>query len=1817
MRRALRRLIPVICALASVLTALAATAQSGENVIPDRRVAISRNVDFYSSDLANIFDTTLDACQAACLANPRCSAFTFNERSGACFPKEGVSQLEPYDGAISARIYPTSPDVLANASDRVASLDFLTSRDLDAARRLAETIGRLHSVDENSALELIRAAQAARVSGNMTQTLRLTGAAIALTDQADLWTEYARLARTESFGDLTSRIRGRGLSAAINAYLRAPEGASQVNALIELAEALEDRERGRRMIDALRLAQSISPRRDTEALLTEAIGKYGFRVSDTQVDSDAAQPRICAVFNEALVRTGVDYSTYVQMPDPALTVTAEGSQICIDGVRHGTRATFTLREGLPAASGETLARSVELTLYVRDRAPSLRFVSRAYVLPRMGEVAIPVEAVNLTEADLTLYRVSDRAIIRSIQDNLFASPLYEWEQDRFERNIGTEIWSGTADLPTELNRDITARLPMSEAIADQPAGVYVLRAAIPEADQWENPPAFQWFILSDHGLTTMQGVDGLTVSVRSLADTSATEGAQVTLLSRANAVLGEAVTDTRGIARFDPGLTRGTGAAEPALITVTKADDMAFLSLTGPAFDLSDRGVEGREPAPPIDVFLTTDRGAYRAGETIHVTALTRDEQVRALPGVPLTAILRRPDGVEYSRQISTGERDGGHVFSLPVDSSAPRGPWTVALHVDPDEPALRATTVLVEDFLPERIDFDMDLPDVLPAAGGDMGLSARYLFGAPGAGLAVEGEARLSPARTLSDYPGYSFGRHDDRPGARTMSFSSDTDLDGTALVTLELPNLSAPGWPMALAVTTRVSEASGRPVERRAATRVLPQTDLIGIRPGFDGVLPENGTAEFSLIALDPDLAPKTMDVTWTVNRVSTRYQWYRIDGRWDWEPITTRERVETGTATLGATPVTVSAPVTWGAYEIVVERADGAYLSSSDSFFGGWYVPEDSGTTPDFLDLSLDATSYAPGDTANLRIVPRYAGTALITVMSNRIIHMEAVEVPKGATVIPLDVTEDWGAGAYVSAAVVRPMELETGRNPARSLGLAYAAVAPGDRALTVDLLVPDEVAPRGPMQVRMRIDGVREMGAAHVTLAAVDVGILNLTGFDSPDPQGHYFGQRRLGIELRDIYGRLIDGSQGALGQVRSGGDASAVMGTESPPPTEELVAFFSGPVSVDMRGEATVTFDLPAFNGTVRLMAVAWSAEGVGQAEADVLVRDPIVVAASVPRFLAPGDRTEMLLELTHAKGPTGPLDLSLRAEGIALAGAAPSQLTIGEGETIRLRLPLAAVGVGDHTLKVNLTTPGGDVLTKDLTIPVRLNDPEVSRQSRFTLAAGETFTFDDQVFDALQPGTGSAVLSVGPLARFDAPGLLATLDRYPYGCTEQLTSRALPLLYFDGVARAMDLPGADQVDTRITQAVTRILARQGRNGSFGLWRTDSGDLWLDAYVTDFLSRARARGHEVPDQAFESAVDNLLNRVNSYPDFDAETGGRGGDLAYALMVLAREGAASIGDLRYYADEKAADFGTPIAMAQLGAALSFYGEQVRADRMFARAARLVETRMAAQEAAVWRADYGTSYRDAAAVLTLALESGSAALNTETFSNRLARAGQRVSTQEAVWTLLATNALINDLRDTGITVDGQSPDGPLVRLRDARTSAAPVAIANNSDEATELTVTTFGVPVLPEPQGGNGYSIRRDYYTIAGNEADLTNLSSGNRLVVVLTVTPFGRQEARLMVDDPLPAGFEIDNPNLLQSGDIGALDWLQTTWTQSVEFRSDRFLAAVDRRTDEPFRLAYIVRAVSPGDYHHPAAIVEDMYRPQMRAWTDTGRITVTE
>ncbi|PTW61338.1 hypothetical protein C8N35_10247 [Breoghania corrubedonensis] len=1810
---------------AVLLTAIPATAA-------EKRIVTVPDADYFGADYRTAKDVDLEACKAVCLDDPECKAFTYNQSARWCFLKRDFGDLRRFAGAVAGRVVEVKPQASPRDSEaRRAELDYLPSSLRQEADRFAASLATRYTPGSLGLDALIRNAEGAMASGHPIEAVTFFGRALVLAgERSDLWLSAAKAANSANPKDWQDqqRMRETATAAAVNAYLSSADDDTRIQSLEALAVSLKARQLWKPAIRSYRAALAIREDARLRGDYDRLVAEYGFRIVEHQVDSDAAAPRICLIFSDKLQTLRPNLADFVSvLGAPGTSVTVEDAQICVDGVRHGARYDISVRAGIPAADGEKLEKGANLTVYVRDRAPSVRFVGRAYVLPRGDDPTIPVVTVNTRELTGTIYRVSDRALAGLVREGNFLDQLNSWRADQMADDVGSKVWEGKIDVGSKLNQDVTTAIPLDDIGLDLKPGAYALVAKVPDdrSNQW-GPFATQWFIVSDLGLTSYSGRDGLHVFVRSLSTAKAVAGVTVTLVAANNDVLGSAVTDAGGQATFDPGLARGTGGNRPAVLNANvKGGDYAFLDLTKAPFDLTDRGVDGRPAPGPMDVFAYTERGVYRPGATVHAVALARDDKAMAQPDVPLTFVFKRPDGVEQRRAVVTDAGLGGHAVDLKLPSGAMRGTWSLAVYADPKGDALADVSFLVEDFEPERVAFELESqadrldPDV-PAT---ISLKADYLYGAPAAGMKLEGEVTLSPTREWSAFKGYEFGLADEEayPNSASLPAGLKTDVQGKLSFDLTLPDSPVDTQLSKADVVARLVDAGGRYVERTLTREVMPNSSRIGIRPLFEDSVAEGGPAEFNVILAGRDgkrMAAK--DVAWTLSKIETHYQWFKANGSWQFDAVKTTRRISAGTLDLDARdPGRLSLPVDWGRFRLEISGGPDQTATSVE-FSAGWYVAKASADTPDVLEVGLDKQRYRPGEVAKLRLQPRFGGIALIAVMADGLIDTKLVEV-KGAeeTSVDLPVTDAWGPGAYVTVTLYRPMDIAAKRMPSRAIGLTWLDVDPGKRDLSIELSTPETMRPNGTLAVPVKLANLAPGEEAYITVAAVDVGILNLTRYEPPAPDDWYFGQRKLGVEMRDLYGQLIDRMAGTRGAVRSGGDGMGLR-ADGPPPTQKPLALFSGVVKVDDDGEATVDFNIPDFNGTVKVMAVAWSAAGIGHASADVIVRDPVVASVSLPRFLNPGDNSRMLVELDNVEGPAGTYRLSFTETPEIAIAAADSDLTVelAAKEHKAVRVPIEGRIVGDAELTLVINGPDGPVATKTLALGVRDLTPDVTRRTVVSLVPGQSIYLGSSMLDGLRPEASHVSFSAGALAGLDVVGLLSSLNRYPYGCTEQLTSAALPLLYLNKVAEASGMTKDAELRNRVQRALAGILSNQASNGAFGVWSpNDEGrSLWLDAYVTDFLTRAREADYDVPSLAYSQALDNLANSLAYASDF--HDGGE--DVAYALYVLTRAGRSSIGDIRYYIDTKLADFATSLARAQLGAAAALYGEKARAQTAFASA--VTEIRSTDGKPWHYRSDYGSYLRDTAGVLALAADSGMSNLNFDDLTHRIAAdvaARARLSTQEKAWMLLAADALLKKDKAADLTLDGDALGSPATRLfGGAVLMNAALQVSNAGADAVDVATTVTGPAIGPLAPAGNGFTLTRETYDLDGKPVDAATVAQNQRMVVVLRVQALDDLSGRLMVVDPLPAGFEIDNPRLVRSGDLGGLDWLaldsQVTHT---EFRDDRFVATFDRDGSgvRNTTFAYLVRAVTPGSYARPPAQVEDMYRPDRFARTGTERVEV--
>ncbi|MFG1393734.1 alpha-2-macroglobulin family protein [Xanthobacter agilis] len=1648
------------------------------------------------------------------------------------------------------------------------------------------------------------------------------GLTLVAPQDAGVWLRLARsLAAIKPNEDEDANaITDNALAAAYIAYRRAGTRADEADALALIGRLYAGRGLWSAALDTMKVSLALRDAPAERAFYEKLKDEHGFRLVDYSVEADSAAPRACVQFSEDLA-AGTDFAPFVQvggMAKPA--VTAEARQICVEGLKHGERYTLRVRPGVPAANGESLRKPVDLSFYVRDRAPSVHFTGRNYVLPRTGQKGIPIVSVNTQAVKVNILRIGDRALVPTAIQGEFRQNIDSFVREQMAAATAIAIYSGILEVESPLNGEVTTAVPITEAIGTLEPGVYVMTAKPDRVlgDEDYGSEATQWFIVSDLGLTALSAQDGVHVLVRALGTAQPVADASVQLVAKSNEVLGEARSDADGHVRFDPGLSRGPAGLEPEVVIArTKAGDYAFLSLQETAFDLTDRGVAGREAPRALDAFVTPERGVYRSGESVHLTVLLRDAQGRAAAGVPLTLVLQRPDGVEDRRLVVADQSAGGRTVDLALLKGAMTGTWRVRAFTDPKLPAIGEASFLVEDYVPDRVEFTLSARDakVSRSRPVEVLLEGRFLFGAPAASLDVEAETELRIAESRKGFEGYRFGNADDDVFAERQPVADAPRTDGAGKATLSVAAGTLPRTdrPLEMETLVRLVEAGGRAVQRSIVLPVAPAGSQIGVKPLFSDRVREGETANFDVVVAGVDdkllAAP---NLTWKLSRIETRYQWYKVGSSWDYEPVKVVTRVGEGRlSTLSDGPARLAVPTEYGRYRLDV-IGDGLPLTSLafDAGFGG----DGTANTPDKLELTLDRSAYATGDTVAATITARTAGTATVMVLNEGLLAQKVVSVSPGANKVScFKAAENWGPGAYLVAFLHRPLDVAAGRMPGRAIGLAWFSVNREARTLKVELTPPAQMRPNETLAVPVRVSGIAPGDKAFVTVAAVDVGILNLTGFKPPAPDAVIFGQRRLSPEIRDLYGALIDGMQGSAGRLRSGGDGGEGQ-LQASPPTQAPLALFSGIVPVASDGTALVSFPIPAFDGTVRLMAMAWSADKLGHGSTDVVVRDKVVVLATLPRFLAAGDRSTLTLDLTNVEAPAGSYRLDVIATGAAAVPQPAPAVTLAEKQRLPVRLAVEGRGVGAAAINVKLTGQGVEIV-RSFALNVRPAYPEIARRTVRNLAPGESLTLSTALVGDLLPGTGSVAVSVTPNSTIDVPALLAALDRYPYGCAEQITSRALPLLSYNDlsalIGRVAD-PGADQ---RIRDSVTRLMARQGSDGSFGLWAAGGEDTWLDAYVADFLTRAKEKGFAVPEEAFDLALDRLRNTVN-LAGAEMQSGSEG--LAYALYVLARNGRAPLGDLRYIADTRLKNLSGPLAQGQVAAALALLGDRTRAERVFNVA--LEGLPAAPANAPAGRADFGSVLRDAAALTVLAREAG-----MEKYADiALARVDaarvrtERTSTQENAWLILAATSLVNSAKAMVLNVDGAEERGVFGRtLSRADLERGALTLRNGGPEPVKVVVSINGAPVAPEPAIARGFDLERRYYTLDGKPADPAQATQNQRFAVVLKVTETDSTRADILLVDYLPAGFEIENPSLVQGGGDGGFAWLdETSETSHVEFRDDRFVAAVTRQEgDAPFVVAYVVRAVSPGRYAHPPAVVEDMYRPDRFARTGAGAVEV--
>ncbi|WOI99711.1 alpha-2-macroglobulin family protein [Citrobacter koseri] len=1514
----------------------------------------------------------------------------------------------------------------------------------------------------------------------------------------------------------------------------------------------------------------------------------------------------------------------------------------------------SVERDLTALNKAAFGRAYEKTITTRDVQPSVGFASRGSLLPGKVVEGLPVMALNVNDVDVNFFRVKPESLAAFVSQWEYRNALSNWESDNLLK-MADLVYTGRFDLNPARNTREKRLLPLSDIKPLQQAGVYI--AVMNQAGHYNYSNPATLFTLSDIGVSAHRYHNRLDIFTQSLENGAAQQGVEVALLDEKGQTLAQAASDAQGHVQLE-------NSQQAALLLARKDGQTTLLDLKLPALDLAEFAIAGA-PGYSKQFFMFGPRDLYRPGETVILNGLLRDSDGKTLPDQPVKLEVVKPDG-QVLRTVVSQPENGLYRFTYPLDSGAPTGMWHIRANTGDNQP--RMWDFHVEDFMPERMALNLSAQKTPLAPSEEVTFSVvgYYLYGAPANGNTLQGQLFLRPQReAVQALPGFQFGDIAEENLSRSLDEVQLTlDENGRGDVSANSQWQEAHS-PLQVILQASLLESGGRPVTRRAEQAIWPADTLPGIRPQFASkavydyrtdatvnqpIVDEGGNAAFDIVYADAQgnkKAASGLQVRLIRERRDYYWNWSESEG---WQSQFDQKDLVEGEQTLDLSADEtgkVSFPVDWGSYRLEVKAPNDAI--SSVRFWAGYSWQDNSdgsgAARPDRVTLKLDKPTYRPGDTIKLHVAAPVAGKGYAMVeSSDGPLWWQEIDVPAEGLDLSIPVDKSWSRhDLYLSALVVRPGDKSRSATPKRAVGLLHLPLGDENRRLDLTLESPAKMRPNQPLTVNVKASAKHgeTPKQINVLLSAVDSGVLNITDYVTPDPWQAFFGQKRYGADIYDIYGQVIEG-QGRLATLRFGGDGDELKRGGKPPVNHvNIVAQQALPVTLNEQGEGSVTLPIGDFNGELRVMAQAWTAEDFGSSESKVIVAAPVIAELNQPRFMAGGDTSRLTLDVTNLTDKPQTLTIELAASGLLeLVSQQPAPVNLAPGVRTTLFIPVRAKeGFGEGELQATMTglnLPGETLPAqhKQWKIGVRPAWPAQTVNSGTVLQAGETWHAPAQNLENFSPVTlqGQLLLSGKPplnLARY-----IRELKAYPYGCLEQTASGLFPSLYTNAAQlKALGIAGDTDEKRRaaVDTGISRMLQMQRDNGGFALWDNNGPEeYWLTAYAMDFLVRAGEQGYSVPADAINRGNERLLRYLQdpgmmSVRYSDDTQASKFAVQAYAGLVLARQQKAPLGALREIW-ERRGQAASGLPLLQLGIALKNMGDASRSEQALTLA--LNTPRRDAQQ---WMADYGSPLRDNALMLSLLEENKLQPKAQNTLLTTLSEQafGQRwLSTQESNALFLAARTL-QDLpgtwqAQTSLADQPLTGDKAQTRNLDVDRLSA-LQVTNSGDQPLWLRLDSSGYPQTAPVPASNVLHIERQILGTDGQSKSLSSLRSGELVLVWLEVKASQNVPDALVVD-LLPAGLELENQNLANSSaslqDSGSevqnlLNQMQQADIQHMEFRDDRFVAAVAVNQGQPVTLVYLARAVTPGTYQVPVPQVESMYVPQWRATGSTeGLLIVT-
>lgn len=1525
------------------------------------------------------------------------------------------------------------------------------------------------------------------------------------------------------------------------------------------------------------------------------------------------------------------------IPPVTTKMSVSGNMLyCKGGFQPSSQYAIRFFKNLKSANNWTINNETMRYISFESREPSFRIANVGDILSVHGSSNLTLESMNLNNVGVKIFRIYAENLHQILKDGIG-----RYSADSY---YGQLLLSQIFPLNFKQNELSKTNFSLKKFLGEKylPGMYYIyFYNTIKDEYYYYHKLSDKLISCSDLGITTLySNKNACTIWCTSLHNGQPLENVDISVYTNKNHCVLKGKTDKQGLVHLT--------SKEPLpkneqynIVYATKENDCNFIELENNTWDLVLFDTAGATTTQDdYKVFMTTERGAYRPGETLHLHSIIRDEKRLLCETMPLDIAIFRSDNVEVYRE-KCNFQNGELEFAWNIPAEIRTGFYRAEVVLSGTNNKLQQYEFQIEEFVPDRYTVKVSCNQKEYNLSNEVvvSINATYLNGTPVAGNKVKITADITSLPiSYKAYKNYTFGINN-KTQSSMIKDEITLDHNGHGQLSFVLPEtMPMTTWGNLNIVATLI--AGGYTTTRTCSSKVYPRNTNIGVRLANGTVIEKNTPLDFQVITVDnagQKTEPQTLHACFMHNEWGYYYE-RRSDGKHSYRYTQKEIIVEEYdvTTTQGVNPATLTfIPTEYGEYNLYLTDNTGAKTCFSFETWGGNEIAKNEN---EFLKLSLDQKMYHVGNNAKLHINAPYDGVALACLVRDKVIETYIVNVENKQADIEFAIKEEYIPNIYCMVSLVRPVTIEKGLH--RIYGLLPLNIAT-DRELKLSLQHETTVQPEQETTVNITVTDFQEKAVenATVTVVAVDEGICQLTNFKSPNPYQYFYGKEALQMQIADLYSNIIpetmpgDTMNMNLTPLKSTAPLQAIANS---------VVLWNSNIQTDEQGQAKIKLNIPDYNGKLRIMA--WSAKNncFGAKDSFMTVTSPAPLLLNLPRFAVWEDQFALQATIQNHTGHDAPLKLTVSFDNVCIKSSENdveieknsieiSETVLNETEYL-VNIPVV-VKVGCDLATIHfIGTLGEEKIDKTATLRLR---PMFSMM-HFTQLGTGTIGVPEKIKakTSLRPETSTYKLTVSANPNLNLAKYMDELIQYPYGCVEQTTSKAFPLLYYAdllSIAENQDnnvsMTQAKQAVARnyIMEAIQRLQLMQLNNGGLSMWTQGKSVYpWGTVYAAHFLVEAKKIGYPIPNAFYDSILNWLYNNMQQNSNQNDQTAQE--VIAYSAYVLAQADRLEYNDISYLMNKQ---HNSEIEAYYLMGAANKLGYNQKIDSLTYGQQQDNDVAMSENLHSV--------VRDSALSLFILLDIVPDLFNAQTekeqqiidyihkLAQRLSKNINKSNTQENAFVILALGKYANYMQEniknpfkgnvsyqnkivcefnndiigissgnydnTEFTIHTESSTQNTNTINDSNN------IANNGSYFYYL--QTSGVPAsISCDSEQNGIKVTRRLLNENFESLENQKIHCGDLIWVEVDIQSDSNY-LNIMLEQLLPTGFALENPRLANTVQMPKIKDSNLLIPEYTDIRDDRLFTFFHIK-QRKYHYYFGIRAILPGDYYFPHTTIQCMY-----------------